>query len=504
MRALCLLFALAAQAATLDGTVTNAVTGAPVKKARVQAQSAAGNYSAVSDASGRWSIPALPDGEYSVSVECQGHVAAVARRPPVRVPGDGTVGLKVWPLGVVSGKALDEDGEALANVTVFAQSYDYTRTAPVLRVIGKAETDDRGEYRIFDLKPGRYYLQAVPSDRTFAAQFHAGATDLSQASAVDVLAGGEVSGIDFRLRRAPFFRISGRVVNTQSGEAVRGATVVAEAAGSAGTRYSAQCGEGGLFTIPGVRPGSYTVGVTASSTPRALFGEQTVIVSARDVEGVELATSPAVDVPGTLVVEGPPLTQPLNVRVTVDPAERPGFTENATPKPDGSFTMTLGPLVFALQVANIPAGLYLRDIRFGSEDASAGRIDVRRGPAPLTLTLAPNPGRIAGSVQTADGRQAAGVLVAITPADPANHRIDLTRTVYADAEGEFAAGSLAPGEYRVFAWEQFDASLAGSLELRRLLADRATTVTVRAGSEESVRVKPLTETEIRDARRRLP
>lgn len=502
MRALCLLIALAARAATLDGTVTNAVTGAPVKKARVHARSPEGNFSAVSDASGRWSMAALPDGEYAVTVECQGYVPAAARRPAVRVPGD-SVGLRVWPLGVISGKVLDEDGEPLPTVTVYAQAYDYTRPAPVLRVIAKAETDDRGEFRIFDLKPGRYYVQAAASDRAYATQFHGGASDLAQASAVDLTTGAEVSGVGFRLRRPPLFRISGKVVNTQSGEPVR-AVVVAETNGSAGWRYSAQSDSAGVFSMTGVRPGTYVVAVTASSAPRPLFGEQTVVVSGRDVEALELATSPAVDIPGMVVVEGPPLVQPLNLRVTVDPAERPGFTESGTPKPDGSFTITAGPLLFALQVVNIPPQLYLRDIRFGAEDATTGRIDLRRGPAPLTLTLAPNPGRIAGTVQTADGKPAVGVLVAITPADPAMRRIDLTRTVYADSDGEFAVSSLAPGEYRVFAWEQFEPTLAGSLEFRRLLADRATAVTVRSGSEESVRLKPLADAEIQDARRRLP
>jgi hypothetical protein len=341
------------------------------------------------------------------------------------------------------------------------------------------------------------------SDRTYGTQVHAGVSDLGQAAPVDVAPGAEAGGIDFRLRKPPLFRISGRVVNRQTGEPAR-ATVVAEANGSFGFRYSAEGRGDGTFAIAGVRPGTYLLTVSASEGPRALFGEVALAVSGRDVEGVELTASPAVDIPGTVVVEGPPLAKPLNIRVTVDPLERPGFTESAMPRPDGSFSITAGPLVFALQVVNLPPELYLRDIRYGAEDATEGRIDVRRGAAPLTLTLAPNPGRIAGTVHGADGKPAAGVLVAITPADRAMRRFDLTRTVYADAEGHFAAGSLAPGEYRVFAWEQFETGLAESLEFRHMLGERGTAVTVRSGSEEIVRVKPVSEADVQDARRRLP
>ena len=91
-----------------------------------------------------------------------------------------------------------------------------------------------------------------------------------------------------------------------------------------------------------------------------------------------LAAAPSAEIPGTVIVDGAAPAKPLNLRVTLDPAERFGFTETALPKPDGMFTITAGPLLFALQVIGIPPELYLRDIRFGAEDASAGRIDLRR------------------------------------------------------------------------------------------------------------------------------
>lgn len=503
MRAGLLLVALAVRAATLDGTVTNVATGEPVRKARVTARGASGTYTALSDASGRWSIPTIPPGDYEVAAECQGYLPPAAKRPPVEVPGDGAVALELLPLGVIFGRVVDEEGDPLPNVAVHGLAYDYTRPAPALRSLAKASSDDRGEFRLFDLRPGRYYVQAVASDQARAVLYHAGASDVTQASPVDLAPGAEVGGIDFRLGKPPLYRIMGRVVEAQTGQPLR-AVIVAEAGGAPGWRYSVQCDGDGAFAISGVRPGGYHLSVTQNSGPRVMWAEQSVLVSGRDVEGVQLAAAPSAEIPGTVAVEGPRPVKPLNLRVTLDPAERFGFSETALPKPDGTFTITAGPLLFALQVIGIPPELYLRDIRFGAEDASTGRLDVRRGAAPLNLVLAPNPGRIGGTVETAGGKPAAGVLVAITPADPAMRRYDLTRTVYADADGRFLAVSFAPGDYQVFAWERFDTTLAGSLEFRRLLRGSATTVSVHSGAEASLRLRPIAEADIQEARRRLP
>jgi hypothetical protein len=503
MRAALLLVAFAVRAATLDGTVTSATTGEPVRKARVTARGASATYSALSDASGRWSIPAIVAGDYEVTVERQGYLPPAAKRPLVQVPEDGAVLLELLPLGVIFGKVVDEEGDPLPDVAVHALAYDYTRAAPTLRSFAKVATDDRGEFRLFDLRPGRYYVQAVASDQARAILYHAGVSDVAQASPVDLAPGGEVGGIDFRLGKPPLFRITGRVVEADTGQPLR-AVIVAEAGGASGWRYSVQCDADGAFAISGVRPGAYHLSVTQNSGPRVMWAEQPVLVAARDVEGVQLAAAPSASFPGTVIVEGPRPSKPLNLRVTLDPAERFGFSETALPKADGTFTITSGPLLFALHVIGIPPELYLREIRFGAEDASAGRLDLRRGTAPLSLVLASNPGRIAGIVETAAGKPAPGVLVAITPADPGIRRHDLTRTVYTDADGRFEVYSLAPGDYKVFAWERFDTTLAASLEFRRLVGGSATTISVHAGAEASVRLRPVAESDIQEARRRLP
>jgi hypothetical protein len=502
MSGVLLMLIMTARAATLEGTVSSTANGAPVKKARITARASDATYTAISNASGQWSIAHLPDGEYDLAVECQGYLPRSSKRMRVRVPDDGAVAVELTPLAVISGRVLDDDGDPLPHVTLFALSYDYSRVAPVLHAITKAVSDDRGEYRLFDLKPGRYYVQAVFSERGYKVLFHPGVAEAGEASPYDLGPAADVTGIDFRMGKSALFGIRGRVTDAKTGEPFR-AVVVAEVPGSLSPRYTAPAQDDGGFAFPRVLPGSYRLSATQNSGQREMFAERIVNVTGSDVQDVELVASPAVDVKGTVTSDGGSLPPALNLRVTLRLTERTGFSASAVPKADGSFSIQAAPQPLSVEVEGIPPELYLREIRIGAEDASGGRVDLRRDRGPLTLALARNPGRISGAVQLANGKAASEALVAITPADPANRRYDLTRTVMTETDGSFAAGSLAPGEYLVFAWEQNDTALAGSTELRRLLAGRSTAVTVRSGGEESVRLRTMPQADVDAARRRI-
>ena len=57
----------------------------------------------------------------------------------------------------------DEDGEPVAMVNVQALRQSYVRGQKQLAPASSASTNDRGEFRIFGLPPGRYFLSATPS-----------------------------------------------------------------------------------------------------------------------------------------------------------------------------------------------------------------------------------------------------------------------------------------------------------------------------------------------------
>jgi hypothetical protein len=98
----------------------------------------------------------------------------------------------------------------------YVYSYEGQRT---LKIFGSSQTNDRGEYRLYGITPGRYYVRAgtswMPSDYSYfdsvSPLFYPGVADTSQASIVAVESGGVLGGIDFNLNRQESHRIRGHI-----------------------------------------------------------------------------------------------------------------------------------------------------------------------------------------------------------------------------------------------------------------------------------------------------
>src|SRR5262249_33203363 len=81
--------------------------------------------------------------------------------------------LQIMPAGTISGRVFDRDGEPLANVTVEALKYSYQEGQRVMNVVQTARTNDLGEYRLFWLQPGQYFVSATPSEGQRGARLKA-------------------------------------------------------------------------------------------------------------------------------------------------------------------------------------------------------------------------------------------------------------------------------------------------------------------------------------------
>lgn len=160
--------------ATISGTVVLEGSGSPVRRARVSiaAPELRGGRSAITDEQGRFSFPALPAGRYTITASKAGHVditygAKRAGRPgtPVQL-GEGQslerLSLAMPRGGVITGIVVDEHGEPAAGTQVRALRYVMQTGERRLQMAGQDQTDDRGMYRIFQLQPGDYMINAVP------------------------------------------------------------------------------------------------------------------------------------------------------------------------------------------------------------------------------------------------------------------------------------------------------------------------------------------------------
>jgi hypothetical protein len=144
----------------LAGAVVESKSGTPVPKAIViLRRSQDAGIGTRTSASGAFTLVDLEPGTYQIKVERAGFVSAPENKgKTVTVKAaENTSDLKLILLrtGAISGRVLDTDGEPLARASI--QLLPLRKGGPGGSF---ATTDDRGEYRVFDIAPGKYKVMA--------------------------------------------------------------------------------------------------------------------------------------------------------------------------------------------------------------------------------------------------------------------------------------------------------------------------------------------------------
>ncbi len=182
---------------------------------------------ATTDADGRFEVRNLPDGLYGVSVLPPAGFVSPRPVPPIRVESGKAVPVtvKVDRAGAIEGRVLDGDGEPVAHAMVRAVSW--TSAAGTRRLAGRsgASTNDLGQFRLFGLPAGEYFVsaqaqpqsmrlrdEAAPPAPGFVPTYFPGTADIAGATPIKVSAGGDVAGIDIPLQTATLVTVAGRVI----------------------------------------------------------------------------------------------------------------------------------------------------------------------------------------------------------------------------------------------------------------------------------------------------
>jgi protocatechuate 3,4-dioxygenase beta subunit len=284
--------------ATLTGQVLEEGSGAPVAGAQVNVmrfpteRPAPGSMgfayrplTATTDREGRYDVSGLEPGRYRVSVQKAGFATPLETGVPPIDLGAGqrrAVNITLQRGAVIVGRVLDEAGEPLADARVMAMrkmamGSTGTRTNPdYLRPAGPgAQSNDLGEFRLFSLPPGEYYVQASPRPdvgagsasrgRTLLPTFFPSTSDQAGAEAITVGAGQTSDSLVIMMVGAPAFQVSGVVVD-ESGKPVSNAMVrLSQDDAGRGPMFTMQpwnqsrTDRAGRFSLGNVTPGAYTL-----------------------------------------------------------------------------------------------------------------------------------------------------------------------------------------------------------------------------------------------------
>lgn len=522
LRACALLAAALLQAQTgalVEGKVTNTATGQPVKRAVVMLRTisdsaTAPSYLCQTDAEGRFSVKDVAAGRYEAEASRQGFQA----RPPDRAASagyfprftveagrsPGPLDLRLTPLGVIAGRIADERGQPLARTSVFAMRYRYAGGKKVLRSAAQAEANYRGEYRLFDLPPGRYYLQAIKYGgdpeavggvaenrgpgpyRIFAKTYYPGTPDAARAAALDLAPGAELNGVDVTVPHVPVYLIRGR--------ALPNATVMA---------YSPS---GEIYPItdyrsrPDLRPGGFETyappgtcflnssAYDPATNRNAILALRRVEVIDKDLDGIDLTASTAAAISGRVRIADPAAGPLEKLRVSLEPEEPANRTGVDCPvNPDGNFTLKgVQPDAFVVKV-QAPAGAYLKTVRLGDRELPGHRF-YGGDTGVLSLDVATDTGTIQGTLVDGRGVPAARVQVVLIPDRTLPYWHDLFQSVPSDAVGAFTFRAVVPGSYKLFAWADVEAGAPEDPDFRKPFEAQGVAVQLAPAAAATVRV----------------
>ena len=445
----------------------------------------AGTLVTRTDDEGRFELPSLPAGSYSLQVTKAGFVSTTFG---LRKDQPGSFGLSAGQRvdlgdlslrrgGVIAGRVFDAMGDPAAEIVVSAQRLDFL--SPVVRRVVSSrsiQTNDLGDFRIHGLSPGKYYVSAVLSTpgAFWAPVFYPGVSNMSDALPIEVRAGQDSSGITIQLAPSVFGAVTGTVVNSKGAPfGAANAWLVSSRTDGVHVNLAvlrAVTDTTGQFTIPDVAPGDYKLevfsvawmeqyareGDTRAGPPPELASVRVTVTAGRP-EALSVRTSTGFRVQGQVFVDGAPLTgeSAAGSRVTASAPQSPNLSAMSIPisaqlSPDGTFALA-GVQGQRLVRASAPsAAAFFHHTLIGGVDATERGVEVTADISGVEIHLTTRPSQLLGAVVDAKGApfpEAAVLVFSTNRADwllPGGLRY---RDFRLTGEGKFRATAIPAGNY---------------------------------------------------------
>ncbi len=474
---------LAAQPASIEGTVVDQTTGKPLDRVHVRL-TATEVYGAMSDFLGHFSIAQMPQGKYIVAVERSGYVQVADSERVTLRDGQQLTDFKVKMAraAMLAGRVVDQYGDPVEGTSVRPIPVPPAKLSPSL-VFGESLTDDRGEFHILT-GPGKYYLEAEPqpqrgrdgppevrsdgtSETVYSATYYPSATSKERASVVEVTAGHDIDGIEIHLAVAPLQRVSG-VSGTVLGVPAGWFAMVQfwQFEGAGHGMATAYARGDGKFSVTGLPLGGYDVSARTFGTGKALSARTRIRLDAADVTGVELTLREAGEVTGTLeMVADAPAARKVQLKAIGGGPEFGNRSPSGEVGADGSFHITgVWPTSFRVVVDPLPETAYVKAVEVDGSVVKDGVVEVFGDRVPrLKIKVALDGAAISGKVSDKNGEDLAEGVNILLLSDAK----EVTQNIFS-MDGKYLLKGILPGKYRVIATRAISAD--DELDTAKLLA----------------------------------
>jgi hypothetical protein len=472
------------------------------------------------------------------------------------------VALELTPSSVISGQVLDAKGQPVVNGSIEALRISYANgvkglSAPIAGPRGRGNvTNDRGEYRLFGLPPGDYYLASSPPapgsrggdtspDRreVLVRTFYPATINIAEAQIVTLRGGQDLTGMHIRRQMAPVITISGQVINdlpkATEVTARRGAgdatvariqivpsnkNAIVDPSVSMFANAALTAPNSGRFEYRGaLAPGTYDLFADiddpmgygpAPSPQKRSYGRARVTLDGGDLRGITIAVRRGVEVKGRVTLEGKAegtagmqvMLQPDDNSTRISVLSSTGRNQHAI-APDGSFAIPFVPSArYRFQLGTIRGtsdplvftpltDSYIADVLENGVSIYESGLSVGdQPPGRIEIRLKRDGGSIEGSVTDADGKPVLGATVILAPASQRREIVALYKSATSVRSGRFVISNIAPGDYRLLALQALESRAYEVPEFLDRYDDRAQRITVAGGGrlQAQLRIIPST------------
>ena len=436
------------------------------------------------DEEGNYRISSLTTGTYYVFPMASAFVVedGPAKQQLVLAPGDTVrdIDFALVKGGVITGRITGADGQPLIgeNVNVIPLSQQFEFSSPDLAGV---RTDDRGIYRAFGLRSGKYRVAVGKTDRVLPGQwsriyrqtFYPSVTELDKATILDVSEGGEIRGIDIVMGPpVSTFKATGRIIDGETGKPLRDViltvgrmegNVLINSVGATGSDTR------GEFKVENLLPGKYSI-FPFSDTSNWRAEPLRFEIADRDVTGLEIKTTQGVSVSGVVVMKN--YDEKL-VAATLEGFEVFAFVDNPVTQysggrsarlaPDGSFKIVgLAPGNTRLALGRTQHGesRQFRTLGIERNGVPLSSVELKSGDQVdgirIIVKSTSFDGVIRGQIKFENGEPPPGarIYVSVAPVDEVPADLNLNMPVSSppvDSRGRFMVDHLSGGTYEVSA-----------------------------------------------------
>jgi protocatechuate 3,4-dioxygenase beta subunit len=511
--------------ASIHGRVVDA-TGKPLSRVEIRAGNAAGTQAnGLTDGAGRYDINDLPAGSFTVNATKANYVRTAWGEARPEGPGkritiaDGqkleNINLTLVRAGVVTGRIVDEFGDPVTDVAVTAMRYQYVQGSRRLMPNGRlAQTNDIGEFRVYGLSPGQYYVSATlrnigiaadTNDRVgYAATYYPGTGSVAEAQRLTIAPGQTVTGINLTLLPIQTAKVSGVALDADGKPLLTAMiAVMPRSAGLGMATTMSPVRPDGKFTLNGMTPGDYTLRV-AGPNSEAAYAD--VTVNGSDVNDVQLIVAKPSTIRGRIVFtesatsDGPPRPTAIDMGAVRDWSVGQIVRSSAKIRDDGTFEISLAPGHVLIRGAVItptpPAapgvpGPAWRLNRVIVNDLDVGDTGIDVPPAStienVVVEMTNRSNEVSGRVTDADGNAVRDCFVIVFAQDPAHWTVQTRHlSVARPAIDDLFHARLLPGDYYAVAMSDVEPGAWTDSEFLSQARDRATKFSIADGEKKTI------------------